>query len=157
VGGGVQGGSTRHVGHWMAYCTCPGWLLWWWIWWNDDWQGKPKYSEKTCPSATLSTTNLTWPDPGSSPARRGGKPAANRLSYGAAIYRVNGLKGKGKTANIVSYLLPPLFFICFSNSGEIFTQSKYCHVICDISYQSSCAMRERSFTSTDIWYAEMFN
>jgi hypothetical protein len=24
-----------------------------------DWQGKPKYSEKTCPSATLSTTNPT--------------------------------------------------------------------------------------------------
>jgi hypothetical protein len=27
--------------------------------WNEDWQGKPKYSEKTCPSATLSTTNPT--------------------------------------------------------------------------------------------------
>jgi hypothetical protein len=26
---------------------------------NEDWLGKPKYSEKTCPSATLSTTNLT--------------------------------------------------------------------------------------------------
>jgi hypothetical protein len=43
-------------------------------------KGKPKYSEKTCPSATLSTPNPTWPDPG----RRGGKPATNRLSYGAA-------------------------------------------------------------------------
>jgi hypothetical protein len=29
------------------------------FWWNEDWQGKPKYSEKTCPSATLSTTNPT--------------------------------------------------------------------------------------------------
>jgi hypothetical protein len=46
--------------------------------WNEDWQGKPKYSEKTCPSATLSTTNPTWPDPGSNPGRRGGKPATNR-------------------------------------------------------------------------------
>jgi hypothetical protein len=27
--GGVQTGSPRHVGHWMAYCTCPGWL---WSW-----------------------------------------------------------------------------------------------------------------------------
>jgi hypothetical protein len=27
--------------------------------WNEDWQGKPKYSEETCPSATLSTTNPT--------------------------------------------------------------------------------------------------
>jgi hypothetical protein len=43
-----------------------------------------KYSEKTCPSATLSTTNPTWPDPGSNPGRRCGKPANNRLSYGMA-------------------------------------------------------------------------
>jgi hypothetical protein len=85
VGGGVQTGSTRHVGHWMAYCNCPGWLWWWRIWWNEDRQGNPKYSEKTCPSATLSTTNPTWPDPGLNPRRRGGKPATNRLSYGAAI------------------------------------------------------------------------
>jgi hypothetical protein len=54
VGGGVQIGPTRHVGHWMAYCTCSGWLWWWRIWWNEDGQGKPKYLEKTCPSATLS-------------------------------------------------------------------------------------------------------
>jgi hypothetical protein len=26
----------------------------------------------------------TWPDPGSNPGRRGGKPATNRLRYGAA-------------------------------------------------------------------------
>jgi hypothetical protein len=25
----------------------------------NDWQGKPKYSEKTCPSAALFTTNPT--------------------------------------------------------------------------------------------------
>jgi hypothetical protein len=29
--------------------------------WNEIDRGKPKYSEKTCPSATLSTTNPTWP------------------------------------------------------------------------------------------------
>jgi hypothetical protein len=29
----------------------PRWLWGWRIWWNDDWQGKPKYSEKTCTSA----------------------------------------------------------------------------------------------------------
>jgi hypothetical protein len=45
---------------------------------------EPKCSEKTCPSATLSTTNRKWPDPGPNPGRRGGKPATNRLSYGAA-------------------------------------------------------------------------
>jgi hypothetical protein len=57
MGGGT--GSTRHVGHWMAYCTCPGWLWWWRIWWNEDWQGESKYSEKACHSVTLSTTNPT--------------------------------------------------------------------------------------------------
>jgi hypothetical protein len=32
-----------------------------------------------CPSQ-----NPTWPDPGLNPDRLGGKPATNRLSYGAA-------------------------------------------------------------------------
>jgi hypothetical protein len=51
-------------------------------------RGKPKYSEKTCPSATLFTTNPTLPDPGLNPGRRGGKPATNRFSYGAACVEV---------------------------------------------------------------------
>jgi hypothetical protein len=80
VGGGVQTGSTRHVGHLLAYCTCPGWLWGCRIWCNKC-QGKPKYSEKTCPGSTLSSTNPTWPDPGLNPGRRGGKPATNRSSY----------------------------------------------------------------------------
>jgi hypothetical protein len=83
VGGGVQTGSTRHFGHLLAYCTCTGWLWGWRILWNE-WQGKPKYSEKTFPGATLSTTNPTWPDPGLNSGRRGGKPATNRFSYGPA-------------------------------------------------------------------------
>jgi hypothetical protein len=38
---------------------------WWWMWSsrrNENWQGKPKYSEKLCPSVTLSTNPpwLTW-------------------------------------------------------------------------------------------------
>jgi hypothetical protein len=37
------------------------------------------------PQCTLSTTNPTWPDLGSIPGRRGGKPATNRLSYGTAF------------------------------------------------------------------------
>jgi hypothetical protein len=32
----------------------------------------------------LSTANLAWLDPGLNPGRRCGKPATNRLSYGAA-------------------------------------------------------------------------
>jgi hypothetical protein len=49
--------------------------------------GEPKYSEKTCPDATLSTTNPTWPDPGLNPGRHGGKPATNCFSYGAAQHQ----------------------------------------------------------------------
>jgi hypothetical protein len=39
---------------------------------------------KTCPSATLSTTNPTWIDPGSNPGLRGERPGTNRLSHGTA-------------------------------------------------------------------------
>jgi general stress protein YciG len=46
-----------------------------------------EYGGETCPSANLSTTNPTWPDTGSNTGRRGGKPATNRLSYGATITR----------------------------------------------------------------------
>jgi hypothetical protein len=60
---------------------------WWWMWssrWNENWQGKPKCSGKTCPSASLSTTNRAWPGLGSNPGRRCWKPATNGLSYGTA-------------------------------------------------------------------------
>jgi hypothetical protein len=40
---------------------------------NENWQGKLKYSEKTCPRATLHTTNPTLPDLGSNPDRRVGE------------------------------------------------------------------------------------
>jgi hypothetical protein len=77
--------STRYCGHFWPIVQAPDdrWVWLWSNWWNEDWQGKPKYSEKTCPRATLSTTNPTWPDPSSNPGRRGGRPATNRLSYGA--------------------------------------------------------------------------
>jgi hypothetical protein len=49
--------------------------------WNRQMQ---KYQGETCPSATLCTINATWTDPGSKPGLRGDRPAANRLSHGAA-------------------------------------------------------------------------
>jgi hypothetical protein len=39
----------------------------WSNWWNEDWQGKPNYSEKTCPSAALSTTKSHMTRPGLEP------------------------------------------------------------------------------------------
>jgi hypothetical protein len=43
------------------------------------------YPEKTCPSATLSTTNPTWPDVGLNPGRHGVKPTTSLLSYSTAL------------------------------------------------------------------------
>jgi hypothetical protein len=40
---------------------------------------------KTCPTATLSTTNPTWTDSGSNPGLRGERPATNGLSHGTAV------------------------------------------------------------------------
>ena len=40
------------------------------LWWNDNESIKTKYSDKPCPRATLSTTNLTWTDPGRYPGPR---------------------------------------------------------------------------------------
>jgi hypothetical protein len=80
--------STWYVGHCWPIVRASDDR--WWLWssrWNEDLQGTPKYSEKTCPSATLSTTDPTWPDLGSNPGRRGGKPATNRLSYGTAMLK----------------------------------------------------------------------
>jgi hypothetical protein len=60
MGGGVHSVSTRHCGHYWP--TVPvlgdcedgevGGMKW-------SWQGKTKYSDKTCPDAILSTTNPT--------------------------------------------------------------------------------------------------
>jgi hypothetical protein len=57
----------------------------WSNWWNEIWQGKPKYSEKTYPGATLSTTKFHMTR-SRTPDRSGGKPATNRLSYGATFF-----------------------------------------------------------------------
>jgi hypothetical protein len=70
-----------YCGHYWPTVPAPD-DRWGWLrrnWWNKDWQGKPKYSEKTCPSATLSATNPTRLYLGLNPGRHGGKPATNRL------------------------------------------------------------------------------
>jgi hypothetical protein len=83
--------STCYAGHWWVHFTSPGWCCTW-VWsirWNETWQSKPKYSEKTCPSATCSTINPTWSDLVSNPGCWGGKPTTNpttnRLSGGGTV------------------------------------------------------------------------
>jgi hypothetical protein len=94
--------------------------------WN--WQGKTEVlggGGGTCPTATLSTTNPTWTDPGSNPGLRGGRPAANRLSHGTAFEcalvdgcvhtsevtdggDINSLQHSHKLAWNSSHCLPPI-------------------------------------------------
>jgi hypothetical protein len=61
----------------------------WSNWWNENWQGKPKYSEKPTPAPLCPPQNRTWQTQSRSPDRSGGKPATNRLSYGAAYFSPN--------------------------------------------------------------------
>jgi hypothetical protein len=54
--------------------------------WN--WQGETEVlGGKTCPSATLSTTNPTWTGLWSNPGLRGERSATNRLSHGTALWQ----------------------------------------------------------------------
>jgi hypothetical protein len=80
--GGTLGTAATHSPIVPAPDDRLGWL--WRNWWNKDWQRKPKYSEKPCPSSTLSTTSPTFLYQVLNPGRRGGKPATDLLSYGAA-------------------------------------------------------------------------
>jgi hypothetical protein len=50
--------------------------------------GETEVLGENLPQRHLSTRNPTWLDPGLNTGRRGGKPATNRLSYGAA-FRIN--------------------------------------------------------------------
>jgi hypothetical protein len=71
--------------------------------------GETEVLGENLPSATLSTINPTWLDPGLNPGRRGGKPATNRLSYGEAYLLI--------FLNIISST--PVLIYTFKPSGEI--------------------------------------
>jgi hypothetical protein len=53
---------------------------------SGEWElaGETEVLWENMPQYHLSTTNPTWPNLGSSPGRRDGKLATNRLSYGTA-------------------------------------------------------------------------
>jgi hypothetical protein len=50
-------------------------------WWDDIDRENRRTRRKTCPTASLSTTNPTWTDPGMNLCLRSEKPATNRLSH----------------------------------------------------------------------------
>jgi hypothetical protein len=47
--------------------------------------GETEELRENLPSATLSTTNPTWKDPGTNLGLHGERPATNRLSHGTAL------------------------------------------------------------------------
>jgi hypothetical protein len=53
----------------------------------NEWQGKPKYSEETCHSAALSTTDPMWLEPGSNPGRCGEKRPFQYLNFKEDSFR----------------------------------------------------------------------
>jgi hypothetical protein len=54
-------------------------------WRNDADRGKRSTGRKTCYSATLSTTSLTWTDLGRNPEPHDERPPTDRLSHGKAL------------------------------------------------------------------------
>jgi hypothetical protein len=66
----------------------------------NEWQGKPKYSEKTYSSAALSTTDHTWLDPDSNQGRRDGKPATTHIALLVGIPQVT--MGNQATTRLLS-------------------------------------------------------
>jgi hypothetical protein len=126
---------------------------WWWMWssrWNENWQGKPKYSEKTCFSAALSTTNPSWPDLGLNPGRRGGKPAINRLTCRSHKCKTSFLI----LACVLRHFLPPSLLPLWCVLPQPLYLHRYkwvtCHIImCRVLwYQTQCNL---SFTLPLPW------
>jgi hypothetical protein len=58
---------------------------------------------KTCPSATSSTTNPTWTDPGANPGLRGERPATNDLNHDTALLRSCRIGSSRAMAQVVSH------------------------------------------------------
>jgi hypothetical protein len=58
-------------------------------WWNYIDRENRRTRRKTCPSATLSTTNATWIDPGTNQGLRGERPVTNCLSHCTALPEVS--------------------------------------------------------------------
>jgi hypothetical protein len=65
--------------------VCPRWLWWWRSWWNETVFGGGNRSTRRKPApAPFCPPQIPLANPGANPGCRGGKPATNRLSYGAA-------------------------------------------------------------------------
>jgi hypothetical protein len=81
-------------------------------WWNDIFAGETEVLGENLPSATLSTTNPTWIDPGANPGLCSERPATNRVSHGTALLlcriSVEMLKGKHHSGELFVNVKVPL-------------------------------------------------
>ena len=82
--------------------------------WNDTDMGKPKYLQKTLLITTLSTTNLTWTDPGLKQDLRHESPVNNHLISGKAI-------SLNDISKFCSYLTDKTHTLCYKalSSGVV--------------------------------------
>jgi hypothetical protein len=93
----------------LTYYAFPRWYEFGERRWNDIDRGKPKNSEKNLSTATLSTTNPTWIDPGANPDLRGERQATNDLSHGTARQLIKCHKIKQTRWSIISVTKKSLY------------------------------------------------
>jgi hypothetical protein len=112
------------------------------------WQGKNRRTRrKTCPSATLSTTNPTWIDKGANSGLRGERPATNDLSHGTAYFNI--LRSDGKVTQVMNsqlcdYAVDNTNYIIIS--GKKITSDKLSHSNDLNEFKSPATNRTRSPT-----------
>jgi hypothetical protein len=92
--------------------------------WNEIDREKPPTRRKTCPNATLSTTNPTWTDPESNPGLRSERPATNCLSHGTALWwLLLGEVQEEEVVTLISTVTEQLSFpfspVCEQNLGDL--------------------------------------
>jgi len=86
-----------------------------WIWKAATSMGRPKYSQKTCRSATLSTTILTRTDMGSNPALRG-----ERLAFSKQYLKAHFLSYR---KHILFWCKYKLFIAAYINNRYLMVRS----------------------------------
>ena len=88
---------------------------------------------KTCRSATLSTTNPTWTDPGSNQGLCNERPATNRLSHGTASRMLRSLDWQLFT-DVSGQLIGRIFKDQAVRGGNMESRNFYC--LCKQGYGS---------------------
>jgi hypothetical protein len=118
--------SSWYVGHCWPIVPAPD-DRWWWLWsswWNEDWQGKPKYSEKTCPSVPLCPPqiphDLTWD------RTRAAAVGSQRLTAWAMARPLWILGGKHNVRQTIDWELFQDLYLNILNQHKLMQPEGYC-------------------------------